>query len=86
MAPPHTYYELMAVIARAQSAHDWARHNSDWRSVERNKPRGDGEQFTRAIIHMETALRLLDAAKAPLDVGAHLDFATCRLREFLAAQ
>lgn len=52
----------------------------------RTKPCDGGEQLTRALIHMGTALQLLDAAQAPLDVGAHLDLAIGRLGESLSAQ
>lgn len=32
---------------------------------------------------MESALALLDEAKAPLEVGAYVDMAICRLREHM---
>jgi len=35
---------------------------------------------------MESALQLLDAAKMPLGVDAHLDLAIRRLKEFLSEQ
>ena len=38
-----------------------------------------------ALIQMERALELLDAADGPLAVGAHLDLAICRLREQIDA-
>ena len=37
-------------------------------------------------MHMGNALQLLDAAMATPVVGAHLDLAICRLREFLSLQ
>ena len=37
----------------------------------------------RALALMIDALRLLDQAEAPADIGAHLDLAICRLSEAL---
>lgn len=39
------------------------------------------EMLRRALIFMEDALRLLDEADCPADVGAHLDLAIWRLRD-----
>jgi hypothetical protein len=36
-----------------------------------------------ALALMRTALRMIDEAEGPLDVGEHLDLAICRLEEFL---
>jgi hypothetical protein len=41
------------------------------------------EMLKNALIIMEDALRLLDEADCPADVGAHLDLAICRLRDGL---
>lgn len=37
--------------------------------------------MSRALAHMRLALELLDRAKAPADIGAHLDLAVVRLEE-----
>ena len=36
-----------------------------------------------ALRHMEEALRLIDSAELPVEVGAHLDLAICRLRDLV---
>ena len=36
-----------------------------------------------ALVHLESALELLDKAGAPAQVGAHVDLAACRLRDLL---
>jgi hypothetical protein len=42
------------------------------------------EDLKHALSLMETALNLIDRTGAALDVGAHLDHAIHRLKEFLA--
>lgn len=42
--------------------------------------------FGQALLHMEEALRILDEAVAPSDIGAHLDLAMCRLRQIAGTQ
>ena len=39
------------------------------------------QRLLDAWLHMQEALKLLDAAGAPPDVGAHLDLAICRLQD-----
>lgn len=41
------------------------------------------ELYVEALRKMRAALEQLDAAKAPADVGAHLDFAISRLEDAL---
>ena len=42
------------------------------------------EMLRKALGLMEDALDLLDGADCSADVGAHLDLAICRLRDFAA--
>ncbi len=39
-----------------------------------------------ALTKMIDALEKLDKANAPVDIGAHLDLAICRLEEFLNSE
>jgi hypothetical protein len=41
----------------------------------------DRDRLSQALNLMQEALQLLDKAKAPAHVGAHLDLAICRLQE-----
>ena len=51
------------------------------------KPSTDkATKFAQALTAMESALRILDEAGAPPDVGAHLDLALCRLRASLGCE
>lgn len=43
------------------------------------------DDLRHALSLMETALTLIDRAETALDVGAHLDLAIERLKEFLAS-
>lgn len=40
-----------------------------------------GDRLLQALESMRLALRLLDEAEGPPDVGAHLDLAICRLTD-----
>jgi len=42
--------------------------------------------WNKALTHMKSALRLLDDAEAPPEIGANLDSTICRLEEAIAAQ
>ena len=41
------------------------------------------ESLNEALANMKAALVSLDEAKAPAEIGAHLDLAICRLEDFL---
>ena len=43
----------------------------------------DVEPLSHALAHMQDALKLLDEAKAPEDIGAYLDLAIARLTEVI---
>lgn len=45
---------------------------------------GPAEGLEKALAYMEAALRVLDEAGAPADIGAHVDLAICRLREVVS--
>lgn len=46
----------------------------------------DGDQPTRALALMNEALALIDANDGPHDVGAYLDHAICKLRDWIAGR
>lgn len=41
------------------------------------------QQWKSALEHLETALRILDEADCPPQVGAQLDLAICRLKDVI---
>ena len=44
----------------------------------------EGRDFDLRVQHMmEAALELLDAGDYPADIGAHLDLAICRFRDYV---
>jgi hypothetical protein len=40
-------------------------------------------EWSEALEHMQSAMRILDETRAPDDIGPHLDMAMCRLEEAL---
>jgi hypothetical protein len=46
----------------------------------------DNDRLSEALALMQKALQLLDEAKAPPQVGANLDLATCRLQDEIAVR
>ena len=45
-----------------------------------------GDPSTEALLLMEKAIAVLDVTDAPSEVGAHLDIAIHRLRNWIAAR
>lgn len=39
----------------------------------------------RALVHLQSAIWLLDDGRAPAHIGAHVDLATCLLRDMLGS-
>jgi Flp pilus assembly protein TadB len=39
------------------------------------------QQLRKALEYMRNALQLLDDAEAPMEIGAHLDYAICRMSD-----
>jgi hypothetical protein len=43
------------------------------------------QAWNTALAHLKSALNLLDESKAPLEIGAHLDFTIGRLEDAITA-
>lgn len=46
----------------------------------------DGALLEKALAHMTSALKILDTAQAPAEIGAHLDLALHHLRGVVASK
>ena len=44
------------------------------------------QAWNKALTHLRSALSLLDESKAPLEIGAHLDFTIGRLEDAITAR
>ena len=43
----------------------------------------EGSAAARVLALLEEALEVLDSSDAPAEIGAHVDLAACRLRDFV---